>query len=230
MARSVSFDKTRPPLVQRVTLRPRPTATSRYNSIPVWGAWLAFILVILPFATSGLSLGRAATIPPNPVTTTLSIPISGTLSTDIEDISITGVLNIVTESTFAANSVFARVHTNVLNTSGIGLRTGQRFIAVGASLQTCGLPTTPNSAGRLFVDLTPQFRLVPLAPLAPAYKAIREGSLPLVLQVTFQSDGRLVDATVNVGRSRFALVQPGAETLSLRRRPANDYLASEPKV
>ena len=66
-----------------------------------------------------LNLGRAASAPSDDVTTTLSIPFSGTLSSDLEDISVSGVLHIVTEVTFAANTVFGRVHTNISSTTGV---------------------------------------------------------------------------------------------------------------
>jgi hypothetical protein len=160
---------------------------------------------------------RAATVPSSPITT-MSIPFSGVLSTNIEDISVTGILNIVVQVTFTSTTVFAKVHTNISNTTGTGLTSGQQFVGVGASLQTCGLPAGPRGANTDLLELTPQYGLLPLPPLASLYANVREGSLPLLLQLTFQGDGTVSGISAVVGSSRFSSTPARIRPVRLSRR------------
>jgi len=141
----------------------------------------------------------------------------------------TGILQIVTQVTFTSQTIFARVHTNISSTTGVGTTSGQKFVGVGALLNTCGLPTGPRSSARVPLELTPQFRLIPVGPFSPAYQNVREGSLPLILQLTFQSDGLLVDAIASLGKSRFASLAPEFRLLEPRTRiePGTLVIASD---
>jgi hypothetical protein len=197
--------------------------TLKVSSVAISG--LALICVTF----LSLSPVRAATEASPPVTTTLSIPFSGTLSTDIEDISVIGILQIVTQVTFTSQTIFARVITNISSTTGVGTKSGQKFVGVGASLQTCGLPTGPRSSAHVPLELTNQFRLIPLGPFSPAYQNVQQGSLLLILQLTFRSDGPLVDAIVSLGKSRFALLAPEFRLIEPRTRiePGSLVIASD---
>jgi hypothetical protein len=121
------------------------------------------------------------------------------------------------------------VHTNISSTTGVGTKSGQNFVGVGVSLQTCGLPTGPRSSARVPLELTPQFRLVPVGPFSPTYQGVREGSLPLILQLTFQSNGVLVDAIASFGKSRFAWLAPEFRLIEPRTRiePGSLVIASD---
>jgi len=142
---------------------------------------------------------------------------------------VAGILQIVAQVTFTSQTVFARVHTNISSTTGVGTKSGQKFVGVGVSLQTCGLPTGPRSSARVLLELTNQFRLIPLGPFSPAYQNVREGSLPLILELTFRSDGPLVDAIVSLGKSRFASLAPEFRLIEPRTRiePGTLVIASD---
>ena len=89
------------------------------------------------------------------------------------------------------------------------MTSGQQFVGVGASLQTCGLPVGFSASSQTDpLQLTLQFRLVPVGPLSPLYQRVGEGSLALILQLTFRDDGTLSGASSVVGTSRFSSTPP----------------------
>src|SRR5262245_3570383 len=94
-------------------------------------AALAFIAILLVSPGENATAAQAF----GPVTTNVSIPFSGTMKTDIEDISITGTLHLRTEAILTQTTVFAEVESNVSATTGVGVTSGQTFVAVGAALQ-----------------------------------------------------------------------------------------------
>jgi hypothetical protein len=168
----------------------------KLGAIAVIGLTSVFVAVVPISAT------RATASPP--VTTTMALPFSGILGTDIEGISVSGTLHIETQVALTPEFLVATVHTNISNATGVGTTSGQRFVAVGASLQTCGLPVGLGANAEP-VQLTLQFRLSALPPLSPEYQRVREGSLLLILQLTFRNDGTVSGATSAVGRSRFSV-------------------------
>jgi len=167
------------------------------GAIAVTGLTAVFATVA-PFSAT-----RATAAPP--VTTTMAIPFSGILGTDIEGISVSGTLHIQTHVALTPDFLVATVHTNISNATGIGTTSGQQFVAVGASLQTCGLPVALG-ANADPLQLTLQFRLSPLPPLSSQYQHVREGALLLILQLTFRDDGTVSGATSAVGTSRFSAI------------------------
>ena len=180
------------------------------NWMRILGAIAVPILTIIFAALVPLSAGRAADLFSPPVTTTMSMPFSDTLATDKEDISVSGLLHIEAYVTLTPTTIFGKVHTNISDTTGIGMTSGQMFLGVGASSQHCALPAgLRSSSSPTSLQLTPQYRLSPSAPLSPLYEQFQEGSLPLILQLTFRRDGTLVGVSVVVGTSRFSAIPTG---------------------
>jgi len=183
------------------------TIWSRYMRFR-WGLVSITGLIVVFAVLVPLSVGPMAARSSTPVTTTLSIPFSGILATNLEDISITGILHLTAHVTLTRTSVFAEVHSNISHTTGVGTKSGQRFLGVSAALQMCAIPVGPRSGSPDPLQLTAQFGLVPSGQLIPLYQNVREGSLPLLLQVAFGADGTLVEVSVLVGNSRFTSSAP----------------------
>jgi hypothetical protein len=174
-----------------------------------WGLVSITALIVVVVVLVPLRVGPMAALFSTPVTTTVSIPFSGILATNLEDISITGILHLTAHVTLTRTSVFAEVNSNISNTTGVGTKSGQSFVGVGAELQMCAIPAGPRSSSPVPLQLTAQFRLLPSGQRIPLYQNVREGSLLLILQLAFRADGTLVEASVLVGNSRFTSIAPG---------------------
>jgi len=125
------------------------------------------------------------------------------LRTDVEDISITGTLRLRTEAILTQTTVFAEVESNLSNTSGVGVTSGQAFVGVAAALQMCHVPVGRRSSAPVSLDVTSQFRLVPTGPPSPLYpRGAPTRSLLLLIHTSFSGDGNLVGASAEVGDTR----------------------------
>jgi hypothetical protein len=129
-----------------------------------------------------------------------SIPFSGMLKTDLEEISVAGTLHLRSEVTLTSTTVFAKIDSNISQTTGVGTKSGQRFVGVGAPLNTCKIPAGPRRSAPVSLDVTSPYLLVPTGPLTPFYaRGAQPRSLVLVIHATFLSDGSLLDASSVVG-------------------------------
>src|SRR5262249_21657988 len=120
------------------------------------------------FMTLLVRSGTAAQFSP-PVVTLKSISFDGTLKTDLEDISVAGILHLRSDVTLTATTVYARVDSNISQTTGIGLTSGQRFVGVGVQLQMCKIPAGRRGSLPVSIDITSQYMLVPTGPPSPFY-------------------------------------------------------------
>ena len=160
-------------------------------------AFVGFALIMTLWAPSGTAaqfspLGRSFK----------SIPFSGTVKTDLEEISVAGILHLRSEVTLTANTVFAKIDSNISQTTGVGAKSGQRFVGASAPLKMCKIPVGPRRSAPVSLDVTSQYLLVPIGPLTPFYaRGAPPRSLLLVIHATFLSDGSLLDASSVVGNS-----------------------------
>jgi hypothetical protein len=177
----------------------------RTSSSPI-GALRAFavhalIVALFTFAPPATGPAIAQVLPP--VTSVMTVPWSGTLVTDLEEISVSGVMRIQVESRFTRRNVFTKIRTSISQTVGVGVTSGQTLVGVGVSLNTCSIPTNSRSAGRFPLEFISQHELVPTDPIFPMYQRVRRGPLPLIYEITLGGDGRLAGAVVRIGATRF---------------------------
>ena len=161
------------------------------RSIRFSNAFVGFALLMTLWAPSS----TAAQFSP-PDVSIKSIPFSGTLKTDLEEISVAGTLHLRSEVTLTSTTVFAKIDSNISQTTGVGAKSGQRFVGVGAPLKTCKIPAGPRRSAPVSLDFTSPYLLVPTGPLTPFYaRGAPPRSLVLVIHAAFLSDGSLLDAS-----------------------------------
>lgn len=161
----------------------------------------AIFVVVLTLLVIPSNIGGAPQFSKE-TTTVLSIPFSGALRTDMEDVSVSGVIQLQTHVTLTRTTLFARVVTSLSQTTGTGITSGQTFVAVGGPQQMCKVPAGTRGSGPVALEINPTYRLIPTGPSSPFYvRGAPERSLPLEAKVTFSSDGTLLSATVVVGEN-----------------------------
>ena len=166
---------------------------ARSKSMRISNAIAALALIMTLLVPSGTSAAA-------PVVTVKSILFSGTLKTDLEDISVAGTLHLRSEVTLTATTVFARVDSNISQTTGIGLKSGQAFVGVSVPLQMCKIPAGPRGSLPVSVDINSQFRLIPTGPPSPFYvRGAPQQPLLLIIHASFLSDGSLLGASSLLG-------------------------------
>jgi hypothetical protein len=140
---------------------------------------------------------------PAPSAIVVAVPFSGTVHTNAEDISVSGTLHIQMDLDQTQKTVFTRLHTNLSDTKGTGLTSGQDFVGVGAPLTMCFFPIGDVTASSIVFEQTSGFRLIATGRLAPFYSSGRpETTLVLVPSITVTPAGTLIDATVIVNSNR----------------------------
>src|SRR5262245_54542297 len=170
---------------------------ARSKSMRISNAIAALALIMTLLVPSGTSAAVSA-----PVVTVTSILFSGTLKTDLEDISVAGTLHLRSEVTLTATTVFARVDSNISQTTGLGLKSGQAFVGVSVPLQMCKIPAGLRGSLPISVDINSQFRLVPTGPPSPFYvRGAPQKPLLLIIHASFLSDGSLLGASALVSNS-----------------------------
>src|SRR5262245_37291708 len=112
--------------------------TSWRNSTSLSGVMVVARLAVMSLAV--LQSGPWAAAEPAAPSTTVVVPFSGIVHTDIEDISVSGALHIQADVTLTPTTVFARIHTNISATKGIGNTSGQAFVGVSVPLKMCFIP------------------------------------------------------------------------------------------
>lgn len=65
------------------------------------------------------------------VTTNVMVPFESVVESTFENIAVTGTVHVVTHVLIGEDSTLVEVHTNFLNTTGIGLSTGATFRGFG---------------------------------------------------------------------------------------------------
>jgi hypothetical protein len=161
---------------------------------------LVLPVVVLVFMTTYLTTAAAQFSAP--IVTATSIPFSGTLTTPFEQIAISGTVQIQTHVTLTKTTVFAEVNSTISQTAGTGATSAQKFVGVPVPLQMCKIPAGLRNSSAIGLDLTAQFRLIPVGPLSPFYpRGIPETQLPLIVQVKFRGDGTLAGATALLAAS-----------------------------
>jgi len=138
----------------------------------------------------------------------MTVPFSGTLVTETESISVSGIMHIQVESRLARRTLFSKVRTSISQTIGLGATSQQAFVGVGASLNTCSIPVNSPSASRFPLEFVSQHRLVARDPVTEIYQRQREGPLPLIYEIALDGEGHLAGASVRVGVTRFRTEKP----------------------
>ena len=137
------------------------------------------------------------------VTSHFTIPWSGVLSSDVEDIFLTGSLDIQVESVSVHGTLFTKLRSSISDTTGFGMTSRQEFIGVGGGMSTCSLPASSRAIGRFPVEVSSQQRLLVKGAVVSQYEASRQAPLPLVFELTLSGDGRPLGAQVRMGKTRF---------------------------
>ena len=136
---------------------------------------------------------------------TVVIPFSGIVHTDVEDISVSGTLHIQADVTLTPTTLFTRVHSNISATKGVGSTSGQAFVGVSVPLTMCFIPAGRRDSNAITLELTSQYQLIPTGPLSSFYaRGGRQAPLLLLVQIRFQGDGTITGANAVVSSSRLA--------------------------
>jgi len=133
----------------------------------------------------------------------VTVPWSGVLNSDVEDIFVTGSIDIDVESISVRGTLFTKLRSSISTTSGFGLTSRQDFVGTGGVMNTCSLPASSPGVGRFPVEVVSEQRLLVSGPVTSPYETVREAPLPVIYQVTLSGDGRLLGAQVRMGRTRF---------------------------
>jgi hypothetical protein len=172
--------------------------TTRTKAIVSRLAVRSFILSLL--ALMPPTVAPAQTL--RPARSLVSVPWSGILSTDVEDISVTGVIQIQVDATLTRKTIFTKVSTTITQTTGIGLTSGQAFVGVGTSLSTCSIPVGSRNSDRFPLELISEQQLTPSGSVSALYLGVRSVPLSLIPEITFREDGGPDLVRIRIGNSQ----------------------------
>ena len=143
------------------------------------------LLASLLLMTAGVPLLGAPLAYAFPNTSSLLVPVDGTVDGTFEPVFLTGRIHVVTHQLLPSDPV--RLDFNLVDVHGVGLSTGARYVANGAAQIT--LPAAPVDPIRL---------LFPFVPVDPAFPGGRTlvNFLQATVALTFSVDtGLLTGAT-----------------------------------
>jgi hypothetical protein len=159
--------------------------------------WALFVMpaLMVPAAAQDLQ----------PVTSTMTVPWSGILTTDLENVAVSGTISFEATSIFTRKTVFTKIEAKISRAVGVGLTSGQTFVAMDAAVHTCSIPgrLRNSNSNDLPYEFMSEHRLLPSGTITSFYQQVREGSLALISEFTFQADGSLAAAVVRIGSTRF---------------------------
>ena len=166
--------------------------TVLFRSLP-----LTFLILAGPAAPPVLSQAMPE------ISSRITVPWAGVLTSDVEDIFVTGSVDIQVESVSVRGALFTKLRSNISGTVGLGMKSRQDFVGVGGVMNTCSLPASSHAIGRFPVEIVSQQRLLVTGPVSPDYQQLRQAPLPVIYEITLSGDGRVLGAQVRMGKTRF---------------------------